>query len=471
MYIEQRKDLFRKGKRGSNPYIVMLLLLLIVAFVAVLRAYGRGEIWPPFVPTPTPTRTVNSYRIEGDMHFKAGSLERAIDAYKQAILLEPENIDIRIELAKIQVYSSASLTTDQSRRDRLSEALQIIDQAKEIAPTNSNVLATRSFVLNWNGDTILYPDRYKEFQDQAEQEALLSLQLDTRNVFAMIYYAEVLTYQFKWVQATEYLTQAEEMGYQLMDFHRVMGALYEYQGSYRQAIDEYVKAITLMPNLTFLYNDVGVLYRYYEEFDTALEYFAKAANLNTQLGIDDPIPYMAIANTYIRSGDAMAASRNAYRALAINPYNADTYGRVGRIYYSARNYEGSIPALQCAVTGCSAQVSCEAREEDPCVREILLNKLPLSDTTVAYYLTYGSVLAGLHRPGDDNCVRAAEVFAELRAVYSHVPEYMNIVQKSEFICQLDTAPLPTPTPISSPEDVPATEVPLVIPTPTPTPTN
>lgn len=405
------------------------------------------------------------------MHFKAGSLERAIDAYKQAILLEPENIDIRIELAKIQVYSSASLTTDQSRRDRLSEALQIIDQAKEIAPTNSNVLATRSFVLNWNGDTILYPDRYEEFQDQAEQEALLSLQLDTRNVFAMIYYAEVLTYQFKWVQATEYLTQAEEMGYQLMDFHRVMGALYEYQGSYRQAIDEYVKAITLMPNLTFLYNDVGVLYRYYEEYDTALEYFAKAANLNTQLGIDDPIPYMAIANTYIRRGDAMAASRNAYRALAINPYNADTYGRVGRIYYSARNYEGSIPALQCAVTGCSAQVSCEAREEDPCVREIPLEKLPLSDTTVAYYLTYGSVLAGLHRPGDDNCVRAAEVFAELRAVYSHVPEYMNIVQKSEFICQIDTTPLPTPTSTSSPEDVPATEVPLIIPTPTPTPTN
>lgn len=471
MYIEERKDLFRKGKRGSNPYIVMLLLLLIVAFVGVLRAYGRGEIWPPFVPTPTPTRTVNSYRIEGDMHFKAGSLERAIDAYKQAILLEPENIDIRIELAKIQVYSSASLTTDQSRRDRLSEALQIIDQAKEIAPTNSNVLATRSFVLNWNGDTILYPDRYEEFQDQAEQEALLSLQLDTRNVFAMIYYAEVLTYQFKWAQATEYLTQAEEMGYQLMDFHRVMGALYEYQGSYRQAIDEYVKAITLMPNLTFLYNDVGVLYRYYEEYDTALEYFAKAANLNIQLGIDDPIPYMAIANTYIRRGDAMAASRNAYRALAINPYNADTYGRVGRIYYSARNYEGSIPALQCAVTGCSAQVSCEAREEDPCVREIPLEKLPLSDTTVAYYLTYGSVLAGLHRPGDDNCVRAAKVFAELRAVYSHVPEYMNIVQKSEFICQLDTTPLPTPTPTSAPEDVPATEVPLIIPTPTPTPTN
>jgi tetratricopeptide (TPR) repeat protein len=212
MYIEERKNLFHKGKRGSNPYIVMLLLLLIVALVAVLRAYGRGEIWPPFVPTPTPTRTVNSYRIEGEMHFKAGSLERAINAYKQAILLEPENVEIRIELAKIQVYSSESLTTDQSRRDRLNEALEITNQAKEIAPTNSNVLATRAFVLDWNGNSTLYPDRYKDFQDQAEQEALLSLQLDTRNVFAMIYYAEVLTYQFKWVQATEYLTQAEEMG-------------------------------------------------------------------------------------------------------------------------------------------------------------------------------------------------------------------------------------------------------------------
>ena len=471
MYIEERKNLFRKGRRSSNPYIVMLLLLLIVGFVAVLRAYGRGEIWPPFVPTPTPTRTVNSYRIEGEMHFKAGSLEKAIEAYKQAILLEPESVDIHIELAKIQVYSSASLTTDQSRRDRLNEALGVIDQAKEIAPTNSNVLATRAFVLDWNGNTTLYPDRFEEFQDLAEQEALLALQLDTRNVFAMIYYAEVLTYQFKWVQATEYLTQAQEMGTQLMDFHRVMGTLYEYQGRYRQAIDEYTKAIALMPNLTFLYNDVGVLYRHLEEFDTALEYFAKAANLNTQLGIDDPIPYMAIANTYIRRGDAMAASRNAYKALSINPYNADTYGRVGRIYYSARNYEGSIPALQCAVAGCSAQVSCEAREEDPCVLDIPLEKLPLSDSTVAYYLTYGSVLAGLHRPGDDYCVRAAVVFAELRAIYAQVPEYMKIVGDSEAICQGDMTPLPTPTPTTVPEDFLATEVPLIIPTPTPTPTN
>jgi len=471
MYIEKRKNLFRKGRRGSNPYIVMVLLLLIVGFVAVLRAYGRGEIWPPFIPTPTPTRTINSYRIEGDTHFKAGNLEKAIDAYKQAVLLEPDDVDIRIELAKIQVYSSASLTTDQSRRDRLNEALEVIDQAKAIAPNNSNVLATRAFVLDWNGNTVLYPDRYKEFQDQAEQEALIALQQDTRNVYAMIYYAEVLTYQFKWTQAAEYLLQAKEMGYQLMDYHRVLGSLYEHQGSYRQAIDEYIKAIALMPNLTFLYNDVGVLYRHYEEYDTALEYFAKAANLNTQLGIDDPIPYMAIANTYLRRGDAMAASRNAYKALSINPYNADTYGRVGRIYYSARNYEGSIPALQCAVSGCTAEVSCEAREEDPCIQNIPLQKLPLSDTTVAYYLTYGSVLAGLHRPGDDYCARAAQVFSEIRAIYSHVPEYMNIVDKSELICASDTAPLPTSVPTESPDSVPPTEVPLVIPTPTPTPTN
>ena len=166
----------------------------------------------------------------------------------------------------------------------------------------------------------------------------------------------------------------------------------------------------------------------------------------------------------------MAASRNAYKALSINPYNADTYGRVGRIYYSARNYEGSIPALQCAVVGCTAQVSCEAREEDPCVRDIPLEKLPLSDTTVAYYLTYGSVLAGLHRPGDDYCVRAAEVFADLGAVYAHVPEYMLIVEKSEAICQGETTPLPTPTPTASTEEIIATEVPLMIPTPTPTPT-
>ena len=69
MYIDERKDLFRNSGNRSNPYRILLILLMIVALVAFLRGYTCGEVWPPFVPAPTPTRTVNSVITEGQTHF------------------------------------------------------------------------------------------------------------------------------------------------------------------------------------------------------------------------------------------------------------------------------------------------------------------------------------------------------------------------------------------------------------------
>ena len=37
-----------------------MMVLVIAGLVAVVRSYARGEIYPPLIPTPTPTRTVNS---------------------------------------------------------------------------------------------------------------------------------------------------------------------------------------------------------------------------------------------------------------------------------------------------------------------------------------------------------------------------------------------------------------------------
>ncbi len=435
MYIKERHNLFRSPKGQSNPYRVMVILLIIVLLIAVLREYASGSITPPFIPTPTPTRTVNSFVVEGSTHFQAGNLDKAIAAYKQAVVMQPNDPMLLVELAKIQVYSSNTLTTDAERRTRLAEALEVINQAKALAPVDSTVLAVRAFVLDWNANPILAGEKSEEIRNEAESEALMALQMDNNNTLAMAYYAEILTDQYKWVQAREYMSQAMEDGQEIMDVHRIQAYLYEVLGEYNLAIEEYKKAIEITPNLTFLYNSVGRLYRHLEQFEVALEYFDKAASLNEQLGIRDPIPYMAIANTYIRMGEAMVASRNAYRALELNPYNADTYGQVGVIYYRARNYEGSIPALQCAVMGCDAAVSCEARECDPETEDpIVLEGLPLSDTTVLYYYTYGSVLAGLHRPGDDKCVRAAEVFTQIRSMYANEPIIMGIVEAGEEIC-------------------------------------
>ena len=435
MQLEGRELQFRNPKRRSNPFLVMIMLVLIIALIAVLRSYAKGDIEPWFLPTATPTRTTNSYLMEADTHFLAGNVDKAIEGYKKASELDPSDVSILVKLAQVQVYSSNSLTTDAERITRLTEALDTINKAKEIAPQDSTVLAVRAFVLNWNSNPVLAGERSESLLNEAEAEATLALQLDNTNTLALAYYAEILVDQFKWVQARQYIQQAMERDASLMDVHRIQAYTYEILGEYNLAIQEYKKAIEITPNLTFLYISVGKIYRHLELFDQALEYFDKAANLNEQLGIKDPIPYMAIANTYIRIGEPMVASRNAFKALTYNPYSPDVYGQVGLIYHRSRNYEGAIPALKCAVEGCTAEETCEVRDCNPAVDEaIVIKGMPLTDNTVVYYYTYGSVLSGLHRPGDDKCDQAIVVFARIREKYAEDDAIMRIVNAGESIC-------------------------------------
>jgi hypothetical protein len=88
---------------------------------------------------------------------------------------------------------------------------------------------------------------------------------------------------------------------------------------------------------------------------------------------------------------------------------------------------------------------------------VAIEGLPLTDNTIVYYFTYGSVLSGLHREGDDNCDRAVVVFDELRAKYADDETIMSIVRAGEEICNYDE--------IGTTEEPTMTETPTVEPTP------
>ena len=421
------------------------MLVLIVFFFTVLTGIANGEVQPLFMPTPTPTRTTHSFVVEGETHFAAGNLEAAISAFQKATEFDPTDPELFTQLARIQTYSSALLTTDAERKQRLQEALESIDRAKELAPTDSEVLAVRAFVLDWNSNPLLVDDgESEELLNRAESEAVMALQIDSTNTLALAYYAEVLVDQKKWNQAQQYIQQAVERDPALMDVHRIMAYTYETLGEYNLAIREYKQAIEIMPNYTYLYIAVGRIYRHLQLYDQALENFATAANLNEQLGVTDPIPYLAIANTYAQDGEFFVAALNVKQALDFTPANPNVYGQLGVIYHKSRNYEGAIPALECAIEGCDIEQSCEVRECDPDVDPMVsVAGLPLSGSTVVYYFTYGSVLSGLHREGDDKCEKAMDVFAQLRGRYAEDPTIMSIVRAGEEICTYTEEPATT----------------------------
>jgi len=434
------RNIFRP-RSTNNAIRIYFLIFFIVLGAFIYREVLAGEIQKPFLPTPTPTRTANSFASEGETNFQAGKLDEAITSYLEATAMEPNNSEIWAELARIQAYSSNLLTTDAEKRARLQDAVKSAETAVAVDPENSTAFAVQAFVYDWYSYPLYSGEESATYLLNAERAIAKALQLDSQNALAIAYRAEIFLDQLRYNEALDYAKRALEINPNLMDVHRIYALVMESIGnSYDEAIESYKKAAEINPNLTFLYISIGVNYRQLKQYDLALEYFARAVKINEQNNIKDPIPYLAIANTYINKGESFAAARNVMKAVEFTPGNANVYAQLGLVYFKSRNYEGSIPAFSCALNGCTALESCIVRQEcsedtDPTsVPAYEITGLPLSDSTLVYYYTYGSVLSAMHRKGDDQCKEAMRIFDMIKKVYSADVATMSIVNAGVDIC-------------------------------------
>jgi len=485
MNVPIRRPLFNR-RPESNLYRMFFWVVLILGGIWLIRQVQQGDIKPLFTATATPTRTANSYALEGDAQFTAGELDASIKAYREAVRVDPNNAEVWAKLARIQTYSTSLLVAEDAIRARLAEALESANKAVELAPDDSSVYAIRAFVEDWNANKDLWCtqeellltescDKVDRFLIDAGLDAVQALHLDNTNTLALAFYAEILLDEQNWSGAEQNIQQALERDPSLMDVHRVNAYVQESLGQYDLAIQSYDRAIEIAPKLTFLYLQAGANYRVLgfrnanEDaatilFEKSLEYFDKAARINEQLGVKDPQPYLSIARTYSQmpAAEYFAAARNVQKALEFDPVNADVYGQLGIVYFKSRNYEGSIPALKCAIRGCDEETSCQARFGTSCADAgepgVRVTGLKLSANTVVYYYTYGSVLAALNRPQLNYCPEAQTVFNEIMAQFGSDPDIAGIVSEGRFICTKST-----PTPQGA-----ATETPSALYTPTPT---
>ena len=468
----ERLPLGRPG-RSTDPWRILAYLAAIGAAVLLFRSYQEGRIRPLLLATPTPTRTSASYAEEGRTHFSAGRLREAVQAYQRAVQVAPEQARLGAELARIQAYSSALLTTTAQRQARLAEARLAIDSALAADPDEPLVHAVRTMVYDWSASVARDELERERLLKQAEGSAVRALQLDPGSPLAQAYYGELLLDQGKFVQAFDLAeqaaTQADPLDPLSMDIHRVFGTVLEGNAQYRQAIEEYLAAAEIAPNFTYLYLLIGANYRQLAVnapsesdrrrlMDQALESFDRAARINGQLGIEDPTPYLSIGRTYLQDGEFFIAAINVERALAIDTSNPEIFGRLGIIFFKARNYESAVEVLRCAVDGCSAAenglllcdlqvIACE-EDTDPAEVGSEVVGLPLGDATLEYYYTYASVLTSFRGSPlfPDACAQAEILNQQLVTLYKDDPIVSGergIVAENRGLCA-GTAPTPSP---------------------------
>ncbi|MGB7538492.1 MAG: tetratricopeptide repeat protein [Anaerolineales bacterium] len=357
---------------------------------------------------------------------------------------EPSDPQLWAELARILAYSSELQLSADEKRIRLEQAVCSVTIALNINPDYAFGHAIKVLVLDWYANSEwMDAETREETLNKAYQASAQALALDSGSALALAFKAEVLIDQGNWSAALDVGAQAAQLGPEIMDVHRAYAYVLESNGYYTRAIEEYQAAILLNPNLPFLYIRLGANYRKLGEtatdtatrdlnIDKALEAFARAADLNP----NDPIPYLSIAQTESNQGNFFDAELYARKALSLDNTDAYLYGRLGVIYYKAKNYETAIKVLRCAIRGCTAADN-EAQGVD------VIEILPLKANSVDVYYTYGSVMAFYGKDTPANCVEAASIFAELRASPYFDETVDTIIREGEVLCAAYTR-APTP---------------------------
>ena len=157
-------------RRKPVRWFRIILLVLLIAGGAYVDRFIIPTQPSPFVPTPTVTRSPESFVTEADQFFKDGKLLQAIDAYKQAIAADPENPAIYVSLARVQVFAGQYKDAQTSAEDAIL-----------LNPDNSMAHAVLAWSLDFQGN-------YLDAQDAIER----ALTLDSNNPLAHAYYAEIL---------------------------------------------------------------------------------------------------------------------------------------------------------------------------------------------------------------------------------------------------------------------------------------
>jgi tetratricopeptide (TPR) repeat protein len=257
----QQMPFGREARRSSLRRVGLWLALIALGVLVLYLRYVTRVVEPLFLPQPTPTRTALSFAARPA---SAGGLEKAIQAYQQAVGLAPTDSQLLAELARIQTYYSAQRPSVEDRRAQLADARQSADAAVQANPDNGFAQAVRALAYDWSATEEQAAVR-EGFLTEALNAAVRAVQLEPPGspvrALALAFRAEVLADQQRYAEALDSAAQAAALAPDSMDVHRVYGTVLQSTALYRQSIDEYLRAAEINPNLTFLYIQIGANYR------------------------------------------------------------------------------------------------------------------------------------------------------------------------------------------------------------------
>lgn len=354
-----------RRKRRPN-YFAWAIFVLVVLFGYYFDQVYLPTQPNPFEPTPTPTRSPESFVTEAQTLYEEGKLLPAIDAYKAAINASPQDTSLYVALARVQVFAG-----------EYEEAQKNAENALLLNPDNALAHGVHAWALDFQGNN-----------GEAQASIQDALRLDPNNALIHAYYVEILvsTGFEGYEKAAEESRVALALNPDIVETRRARALILEATGNYEEAIAEYQAAININPNIPTLYIGLGLNYRILQVYDQAVTAFTRANALNPA----DPFPDLYISRTYATIGEYAKSLQYAETAVQDRPDDASLRGNLGVMYYRNFFWPEAIQQLGYTIYGGLTEDGVE------------IEGIPLvNDPRVAeFYYTYGLALARTNQCGE-----------------------------------------------------------------------
>ncbi len=122
------------------------------------------------------------------------------------------------------------------------------------------------------------------------------------------------------------------------EFYYNKGIVYNDEGKYTLAIENYIKALSYNRQSIEAYFNLGVAYINNKEYELAIDGFNNVLKLNP----NETLAYSNIALAYSRRKNYDLAISNYQKVLALNPDDVDTYKDLADVYVRNKQYDEAI---------------------------------------------------------------------------------------------------------------------------------
>jgi len=369
MYIKGRNWNMRRKNRRSNPFKILILLVVIGLLVYIDQ---KVEPFSPytFISSPTPSQAPETFITEAQNLAVEGKYTQALLSYDKAISADPQNPSNYIASAMINIY-----------KGDYESALEYASNALLLNPENSQAYALKGISDGLLGN---YLDSETNLQKAVEY--------DPGNYFAYAYDAIVKSQkilvgsdaQGDLDAAIEASRKTEAIAPNALETHWARAMVLEITANYEDAVAEYEAAIAVNSNVAEIHISLGRTYAGLLEYNLAVEEYTKANALNPS----DANPDALIGRTYYRIGEYSKSIQYYQQAISDDPQNAYYWGYIGQAFYKNYQFGDAILALQTAIRGGIT------------TNGVIVEGLPLSYEVVDLYYIYGLSLMELGYCGE-----------------------------------------------------------------------